>query len=459
MGKPAIGIDLGTTYSCVAVWKHDRIEIIPNDQGNRTTLSCVTFIDAACLIGDGAKNQAAMNPTNTIFDAKRLTGRRFSDSQVQHDMKLWPFKVIQGPVDTPKFVVSYKGKTKEFWSEEISSMVLRKMKETAEAYIGEPTKNAVITPTAAAIAYGLDNNVKIKKKKKKYVLVFDLRGGTFDVSILTIVEDTIKREFKKKWSNKDLTVNKKALGRLRCACEKAKRILSFHSHTSIELDGLHDGIDFSVKFTRAKFEELNMSYFDRCMKTVEACLRDAKVKKSKKELCESLNPDEAVAYGAARLAAKLTGNSHKRCKDMVLLDVTPLSLGIEIHGGIFDVVIPRNKTIPRKVGKIFYARYNHSMVNIKVYQGERGRCRYNHFLGMFTLSGIPLHLDYYQEQVNVWFEIDASNILTVTAEIVSTGKMKKLTITNANGRLSKEDIEKMAKDAHKAKQEDQEYKI
>ncbi|CAI9301609.1 unnamed protein product [Lactuca saligna] len=384
---PAIGIDLGTTYSCVAVWKHGHIQIIPNDQGNRTTPSCVAFVNGERLIGDGAKNQVAMNPANTIFDAKRLIGRRFSDSKVQDDIKLWPFKVIQGPSDTPKIVVSYKGEENEFSAEEVSSMILGKMKETAESYLGKVVKDAVITvpayfndsqrqatkdagaiaglnvmriinePTAAAIAYGLDNKSDITSKIN--VLVFDLGGGTFDVSLLTMEEgggtlqvkavagdthlggedfdsrmvDHCAQEFKRKWK-KDLTGNKRALGRLKCACEKAKRILSCDILTSIEIDGLHEGIDFSMKFSRAKFEELNMGFFVKCIQTLEACLTDAKMDKSRvnevilvggstripkvqsmlqeffngKQLCKRVNPDEAVAYGAAVMAEKLSGN-------------------------------------------------------------------------------------------------------------------------------------------------------
>ncbi|GKB80817.1 putative heat shock protein 70 family protein, partial [Tanacetum coccineum] len=400
----AIGIDLGTTYSCVGVWKHDRVEIVPNDQGNRTTPSYVAFVDDERLVGDGAKNKVAICPQNTIFDAKRLVGRRFSDFKVQEDMKLWPFRVIEGPADKPKIVVSYKGQVKEFIAEEISSMILVKMKETAEAYLGKAVKNAVITvpayfndsqrqstkdagaiaglnviriinePTAAAIAYGLDNKSDISSKMN--VLVFDLGGGTFDVSILTITKEGIfevkavagdthlggedfdnrmvshcVQEFKRKF-DKDLTGNQRALGRLRFACEKAKRILSSTTRTSIELDGLHEGIDFLIKISRAKFEELNMDSFNTCIETVETCLNDAKVEKScinqvilvggstripkvqqmlqelfdGKELCKTVNPDEAVAYGAAVMAANLSGKGDKTVENLLLLDVTPLSL-------------------------------------------------------------------------------------------------------------------------------------
>ncbi|KAL7584764.1 hypothetical protein Lser_V15G42864 [Lactuca serriola] len=441
---PAIGIDLGTTYSCVAVWKHDHIQIIPNDQGNRTTPSCVAFVNGERLIGDGAKNQVAMNPANTIFDAKRLIGRRFSDSKVQDDMKLWPFKVIEGTADTPKIVVSYKGEEKEFLAEEISSMILGKMKETAESYLGKPVKNAVVTvpayfndsqcqatkdagtiaglnavriinePTAASIAYGLDNKSNINGKIN--VLVFDLGGGTFDVSILTIAEGgTIEvkavagdthlggedfdshmvehcaRVFKRKW-NKDLTVNKRALGRLRFACEKAKRILSCTKLTSIDIDGLHEGIDFSMNFSRAKFEELNMGYFLKCIETLETCLSDAKMEK----LC--------------------------------------------VNEEFFD-----QKQISKSVNP-----------DVMVYQGERARATDNHLLGEFSISGIP-PAPKGCIKFKDCFEIDANGILTVTSEIISTGKTEKLTITNANGRLSKKEIE-MIKDASKYKLEDQKYK-
>ncbi|KAJ0691520.1 putative Heat shock protein 70 family [Helianthus annuus] len=533
---PAIGIDLGTTYSCVAVWKHNRIEIIPNDQGNRTTPSAVAFVDGERLIGDGAKNEQAMNPANTIFDAKRLIGRRFSDSKVQEDIKLWPFKVIRGPDDTPKIVVTYKGQVKEFLAEEISSMVLAKMKETAEAYLGKVVKHAVITvpayfndsqrqatkdagtiaglnvirminePTAAAIAYGLDNESDIVGKLN--VLVFDLGGGTFDVSAMTIEEggifevkavggdthlggedfdnrmvDHCVEDFKRRW-NKDLSGNQRALGRLKFACEKAKRILSCTTRTSINLDSLHEGIDFSLKFTRAKFEELNMGSFNKCIETLETCLSDAKMKKSDveqvilvggstripkvqhmlqefldgKELCKSVNPDEAVAHGAAVMAAKLSGSTVKSVQDVLLHDVTPLSLGINVLGDVLSVVIPRNTPIPTSNAVEYYTTCdNQSVIDIKVYQGERSRSTDNHLLGKFSICEIPL-APKGVSSIMVRFEIDGDGILTVTASIVSSGKMEKLVISNENGRLSKEEIDKMVNDAEKYKLEDQEFK-
>nr|XP_043637601.1 heat shock cognate 70 kDa protein-like [Erigeron canadensis] len=533
---PAIGIDLGTTYSCVAVWNRNRIEIIPNDQGNNTTPSCVAFLDAERLIGDGAKNQIAMRPASTIYDAKRLIGRKFSDLKVQAAMKLWAFKVIEGPADTPKIVVTYNGQEKEFLAEEISSMILGKMKEIAEVYLRKDVKNAVITvpayfndsqrqatkdagtiaglniirminePTAAAIAYGLDNKSNIIGKIN--VLIFDLGGGTFDVSVSTIEEgdifevkgvsgdthlggedfdnrmvDHCVREFKRKY-NKDLSGNQRALGRLKFACEKAKMILSSTTQTSIELDCLHEGIDFSMKFTRAKFEELNMSLFNTCIKTLEKCLSDAKMEKSSvdeiilvggstripkiqlmlreffdgKELCKSLNPDEAVAYGAAVMAEKLSDIGGRSFRDLSLIDVTPLSLGIDVIGDLFSVVIPRNTPIPTKKDKNYYTTAdNQTSMRIKVYQGERSQSTKNHLLGEFTIYGIPL-APKGVPIIKVYFDIDVNGILTVTAKIVSTGKSEKLRITQENGRLSKEEIKKMVKDAERYKNEDQAYK-
>ncbi|KAJ0604061.1 putative Heat shock protein 70 family [Helianthus annuus] len=533
---PAIGIDLGTTYSCVAVSNHGRIEIIPNEQGYRTTPSTVAFVDAERLIGDGAKNQVAMNPANTIFDAKRLIGRKFSDSKVQENMKLWPFRVIEGPADTPKIVVSYKGQEKEFLAEEISSMVLGKMKEIAEAYLGKVVKDAVITvpayfndsqrqatkdagiiaglnvmrminePTAAAIAYGLDNKSEFVGKIN--MLVFDLGGGTFDVSLSTVEEggifevkavsgdtdlggedfdnrmvDHCVSEFKRKW-NKDLAGNQRAMGRLRFACEKAKRILSSTTQTSIELDCLHDGIDFSMKFTRAKFEELNISLFSKCIETLEECLRDAKMDKSWvdeiilvggstripkvqhmlrelfgwKELCKSVNPDEAVAFGAAVMATKLSGSNDKSIQDFVLLDVTPLSLGVEVKGEVFSVVIPRNTQIPTKKFKTYTtAKDDQYSAEVKVYQGERAKSTYNHLLGKFTISGIP-PAPKGEIQLEIYFEIDPDGILMVTSKIISNGLINTLTIATDKGRLSNDQIERMIKEAEKYKLEDQEYK-
>nr|GEU39690.1 heat shock cognate 70 kDa protein-like [Tanacetum cinerariifolium] len=495
---PGIGIDLGTTYSCVAVWRNGRIEIIPNDQGNRTTPSAVAFLETERLIGEGAKNQVAMNPASTIFDAKRLIGRKFSDSKVQKDMKLWPFKVIQGVTDTPKIVVTYKGQDKEFLAEEISSMILGKMKEIAEAYLGKDVKNAVITvpayfndsqrqatkdagliaglnimrminePTAAAIAYGLDHKSAITGKIN--VLVFDLGGGTFDVSLSTIEEGGIFEV-------------KAVDGDTHFGGEDFDNQMADHC-TSLELDGLHEGIDFSIRITRAKFDELNMSLFDKCIKILEKCLTDAKMEKSwideiilvggstripkvqhmlreffdGKELCKSVHPDEAIAYGAAIIAAKLSGTSDKSVQEVLLRDVTPLSLGIEIKGKLFDVVIPRNTQIPTKKYEDYVTSVdNQTCVETYVYQGERTKSTENHLLGMFLTTGIP-PAPKGDIKFEDCFEIDADGILTVTSQILSAGITSKLTITNKKGRLPKEEIERMIKDAEKYKLEDQEYK-
>eukprot|EP00703_Trepomonas_sp_PC1_P004142 JAP92464.1 Heat shock protein 70 [Trepomonas sp. PC1] len=536
MSAPAIGIDLGTTYSCVGVFQNERVEIIVNDVGSYTTPSYVAFNETERLCGEGAKNQAAMNAENTVFDAKRLIGRRFSDHEVQDDIKHFPFKVVPDSDDKPLIEVKYKGETKRFSPEEISSVVLLKMKQTASDFLGKEVKDAVITvpayftdaqrkatqnagqicglnclriinePTAACIAYGFQK--KETKKGEETILVFDFGGGTFDSSLLTLDgstgvfevratagnshlggEDLDNRlvnyfvaEFKKKYQ-KDLSGNNRALRRLRTACERAKRTLSSSQTASIEIESLFEGQDFFTQITRAKFEDLCMDLFRKTIEPVDQVLKDAKMSKSQvdevvlvggstripkvvqlvkeyfngKDPLKSLNPDEAVAYGAAVQAAILSKDKTQAvgAGEILLMDVCPLSLGIETSGTTMTVLIPRNTTIPTNKKQTFttYAD-NQTAVTIRVFEGERPLSKDNNLLGQFNLEGIP-PAPRGKPQIEISYDLSVDGILTVTAKDLSgTGNQKQLQINQKSNRLSDADIDRMVREAEQFKADD-----
>merc|ERR1711959_869976 len=528
-----MGIDLGTTYSCVGVYKNGRVEILQNDQGNRITPSVVAFTKEGRLIGDAAKNQASLNPTNTVYDAKRLIGRNFYDDSIQADMKHWPFKV-NNKDGKPAIEVEADGSTKVFTPEEISAMVLTTMKKIAEGYLGKSMNKAVITcpayfndqqrrstkdagmiasldvlrvinePTAAALAYGLDK----KDKPEQNILVFDLGGGTFDVTVLTIEKgvfevastngDThlggedfdqrimahLMKVFKRK-HKKDMSKDKRAIQKLKQEAERAKRTLSSAQQTRIEVESLFDGVDFSETLTRAKFEELCLDLFKKTMKPVKKALEDSNMAKSDidevvlvggstripkvqqllsnffngKELNQDINPDEAVAYGATVQGGILSGEGGEATKDVLLLDVAPLSMGVETEDGLLSKIIERNTVIPtKKTQEYTTVQDNQAQVNFQIYEGERSMAKNNHLLGSFTLEHIPAAKKG-TPKIDVSFDIDQNGILKVASVEKGSGANAGITITNDQNRLSKDQIAKMVADSEKFAEEDKNARL